>query len=324
MPKKDDSVWSVIGHQLVIRYLQRHITNGTPSHAYLFYGPAQVGKTTVAQDFISCLFTGQPGTDLDRHPDIVWLSRATDEKTGKLKKNISIEQVRQLIDRLSLSSFGNGYKVAVIQDAHSLSAAAINGLLKTMEEPTAKTVLILLTNDIEFIPGTIISRCQTINFFPVATQTIAAALEDRGVKRQAAQQFASLSYGRPGLALDYQADRETYQNYQASIEQSLAFSDQSLIEQFDQLAELLGSFQPAVAGQLLEYWEKAWRDVLLAQWSVPGLVVHQQFEQTIKTLAGRYSRPAVISLLRQITQAKRYLAANINPRFLFENLALNF
>ena len=144
MSKTDEtqSSWPIVGHSNFVSYLKHCLGSSQVGQAYLFIGPAHLVKTTLTKHFVDQLVEGadQVSVNPKLHPDIHWLARETNEKTGKLKKNISIEQVRQLQNKLSLHSFLNTYKVGVITQAHTLSTEAANSLLKTLEEPTPKTI----------------------------------------------------------------------------------------------------------------------------------------------------------------------------------------
>ena len=171
MSKKseDQFKWPIIGHSNIVSYLKKCLATNNASHAYLFVGQSHIGKTTVAESFVNSLIcenlhqgNGQVPCGACQccqqlsnkiHPDVYWLKREINEKTGELRKNISIEQIRELQNKLSLHSFLNSYKVAVINEAEALSQEAANSILKTLEEPTAKTVLIIKSSPWSRIPS---------------------------------------------------------------------------------------------------------------------------------------------------------------------------
>src|SRR3989338_393110 len=106
----------------------------TLPHALLFVGPKGAGKTSVAHQLGKALLGSLT------HPDFLTLERLVDEKTGKRKSQISVEQIRELNARLGLSSLGGGWKVVFIEEATALSMGAVNALLKTLEEPKGKVL----------------------------------------------------------------------------------------------------------------------------------------------------------------------------------------
>ncbi|NBS41648.1 AAA family ATPase, partial [bacterium] len=148
----------IIGHERIVERLKRQAEQGRLAHAYLFIGQEGVGKTAVAMGLIGS------GSDFQQ------VSRREDEKTGKLKVTISVDQIRELRDRLSLTSFSGETKAAFIEEADRLSDGAANALLKTLEEPRGDTVIILRAETLESVSQTIASRCQVLRFCPVPSE----------------------------------------------------------------------------------------------------------------------------------------------------------
>lgn len=140
----------IIGHQHILNYLKKSIEKNRISHAYLFEGPEYLGKKAVALWFAKTLGC--------QKPDITIVLTPAD------KKEISIEQIRELRRYLSLSSHSSPYKIAIIDEAEKMTDEAVNALLKTLEEPRGNAVLILITNTPSALPETILSRCEEIKF----------------------------------------------------------------------------------------------------------------------------------------------------------------
>lgn len=131
-------------------FFKKAINNNRLAHAYLFYGPAGAGKKDTAfwlADFLKI-----------NAFDILYII----PEEGK--KDISIKQIRGLKKHLSLSPYNSHYKLAVIDYAELMNLDACNALLKTLEEPSGNTILILITSKPDFLPKTIISRLQEIRF----------------------------------------------------------------------------------------------------------------------------------------------------------------
>lgn len=133
-------------------------------HAVLLSGAIGVGKRALAAWF-ACERLGLSGADsgaqypliMPQHADLHWLS------PPEGKQIIIIDQIRALVADLSLTSYGGGGKVAVIEPANSMNASAANGLLKTLEEPRGDALVILVADRMDHLPATILSRCQRIN-----------------------------------------------------------------------------------------------------------------------------------------------------------------
>lgn len=135
---------------------------GRMPHALLLEGPAGLGKLAFARRVAALALTGEvPSGNIEsawQHPDL----RETTLPEGK--KQIVADQVRALCTQLVMTSHANGYKVALIHPADRMNTHAANSLLKTLEEPTPSTLLILVRSRLDTLPATIASRCQRIRF----------------------------------------------------------------------------------------------------------------------------------------------------------------
>jgi len=193
-----------IGNKKAADILQRSIQNKTLGHAYLFSGPEKVGKFTLAKMFaLSAISSGKLNLDIDNVDrdamlDLVIVQPEITEKNGISKqRDISIESIRDAKLSLSLFPYHGKYKVLIIDDAHRMTNGCQNALLKILEEPNPTTILILVTNEIDRILPTILSRLQVVNF---------GLVDDEDIKIGFAENFSfqkdcvELSIGRPGLA----------------------------------------------------------------------------------------------------------------------------
>ena len=204
--QKTDDRFEIIGHGEILDFLASAWERGQLAHAYLLTGPTGVGKAEVARWLARKVL----GTDnLEAHPDFSSVERGANAKTGKLQNAIVIDQIHELRGRLSLGSMMGGWKVAVLEGAERLNEAAANALLKTLEEPHAKTVLILTADTNESVMPTVRSRCQTVILNRVSRTEIAAGLAERGIDPPKADLAARLSGGCPGRALALATDRDT-------------------------------------------------------------------------------------------------------------------
>lgn len=338
--EKQQFEWPIIGHSNIVSYLKNNLKNGNIAHAYFFVGPDHIGKTIIAQNFVASLVCENFKNGLglipcgqcqccrqlanNIHPDTYWLNRGIDEKTNKLKKNISIEQIRDLQNRLSLHSFLDSYKVAVIDNAQALSQEAANSLLKTLEEPTPKTVIILLANSLAGLPQTIISRCQVLKFLPVSTKEIFDYLLSLKIDRKKAKILAELSFGCPGLAFGYYLDTDLYNEFQDKINQFVSLLKTDINERFKIVGDLLDSNDNEGIREALLIWTKVLRDVILIKYSLENWVTNLKFLSDLKEIAFHYSKDNLLNFLKEIDLAKRYLSANTNSKLTLENLVLIF
>ena len=159
-PKNFDEV---LGQETPISILESFIKNNSIPHALIFCGGRGIGKTSMARIFAKAINSEeiinnpQVGEDIDggKSLDVIEIDAAS---------NNGVDQIRDIIDISQYSSLKCKYKVFIIDEAHMLSKAAFNALLKTLEEPNDNTIFILATTEVEKIPITISSRCQLISF----------------------------------------------------------------------------------------------------------------------------------------------------------------
>lgn len=301
---------STIGHTTAIEVLSRMISGNRLPHALMFVGPKSVGKTHIASNLIQQLFgTSQSMISL---PDVILLKRDIDPKTSKRKSLISVKQVRAVIDRLSLSSFDGGWKVAFITEADRLSAGAANALLKTLEEPKGKTLIILRASSVESVLPTIASRCQTIRLSPVSKQEITLALQKRGLSKEEASLIAARSLGKPGLALRYVSDSELRARKETMMNQAKSLLRVSLPEQFRAVTELIPKTDVDKAQtltKLLEDWSEVVRMEMIREIAASSEDPTPRNDNASRTL-------------RAIQEVQQGLHHNINPHLALEHIFL--
>ena len=175
----------VVGQEHVKDVLKAALEQGRIGHAYLFSGPRGVGKTTTARLIAMTANCTQPGIKpcgecesclsvrAGNHPDVMEIDAAS---------NNSVDDVRELREKVGLSAMRGGKKIYILDEAHMMSRAAFNALLKTLEEPPEHVIFILATTEPEKIIPTILSRCQHYRFRRLTPEEIAGKLAGIAVK----------------------------------------------------------------------------------------------------------------------------------------------
>lgn len=156
----------VVGQEPVTTTLQHVVASGTPAHAYLFSGPRGTGKTSTGRILAKAL-NCQPGPDGQLDPECAASyddGRALDLIELDAASNRGIDEIRDLRENAGYAPALGPYKVYLIDEAHMLTDAAFNALLKTLEEPPPHVIFILATTEPHRIPATISSRCQRFDF----------------------------------------------------------------------------------------------------------------------------------------------------------------
>ncbi len=325
---------SIIGHKKIIYFLQKSIDNNKLSHAYLFYGAAHLGKTAIAKNFLFKILCEQKNgckkcvhcqqLEKNIHPDVYFINKKED------KKNIVIEQIRILQEKLIKHSFLGSYKIIIINQAETLSLEAANCLLKSLEEPNPKTIFILIAENIRSLPKTIISRSQILKFLPVATKEIANSLQKQfNLKSEQAFELAKISINKPGLAIAFLQNQNLFNEYKKQIQEFINFPQKNLNEKFQFIEKILpikNEFLEniKILQNILSQLDLIFRDLILIKNSLNTFVVHSFLENQLKKLAQKYNENQLIQILKEIKKSKEYLFINANPKLVFENLILNF
>ncbi len=170
----------IIGQERITHTLQNAIRAGRTTHAYLFAGHRGTGKTTTARIFAKALNCahGPTPTPCNACPPCEAIARGTSMDVIEIDgaSNTSVDDIRDLKEKIVLAPTESRYKVYIIDEVHMLSTSAFNALLKTLEEPPAHAVFILVTTEPHRIPPTVLSRCQRFDFRRVSFAEIAARL----------------------------------------------------------------------------------------------------------------------------------------------------
>ena len=205
----------IIGHQRQIAYFNQVMRRGKLAHAYLFYGPEHAGKFTAAKALAKFFYCeGRPAgldkiceeclncrrVEVNSHPGVAVLDTENTLVSKKEKRrDIPIEDIRELKRRLSLSAEGNQWRVVIVNEAERLSEDGADAFLKILEEPGEKILMILVTSSRELLLPTIISRTQPIRFSTLPDRELLGLVE-RTVKDPKKQELIlSIAPGRPGI-----------------------------------------------------------------------------------------------------------------------------
>jgi DNA polymerase-3 subunit delta' len=211
---------NIVGQEKAIGILKSQLKFNRIAHSYIFFGPEGVGRKKTAIELAKALNCEQSGNTpcdecvsckkIDKmiHPDVhlidyVWQSKVLEEKVPKSGRNvIKIGTIRAIQRGINLKLFEGRYRVFIVDSAETLNREAANCLLKTLEEPSPNSLIVLITDTLETLPGTVISRCQQIKFRMLSEEFIFEQMHRcYDVDRVKAGQISGISQGSLGKAI---------------------------------------------------------------------------------------------------------------------------
>jgi DNA polymerase-3 subunit delta' len=323
----------VIGQRRLLASLGEQALRGDVAHAYALSGPRSIGKRTIAirlAQTLNCAAeeraAGGCGScrscqhiESGTHPDVLQVTLQPE------KRDISIEQIREMQQDLALRPLEGRVRVAIIDDAADLGEHAEVALLKTLEEPPVHAVLLLITPTPGALLDTIRSRVQPLPFRLVPTAEIAEGLVRRFGR--AAEKHAAPAAGRPGLAITLATD-ETLRTERRALEAEFyKLVSSGLTDRFAWAANLADDDEPRRRAREIERrmieWGELLRDATLASQRVTDRAMRpDRSAETARFAAAVGARELVDIAQLAVKLARDVTEWNANPRALLELFAL--
>ena len=317
-------IWaSIVGQTGAIALLQRALVADRLAHAYAFVGPVGVGRRLTALAFAQAVLCGTGGCGgcpscrrvaAGLHPDCQVLQPTPPKDNPRGAAVIRIEDIRELAHRAALTPHEGPRKIFILDDADRMTLPTAQAVLKTLEEPPPRTLLVLILANPRALPATVLSRCQRVRFRPLGEPEMLASLEARGVAPAERGRLARLSQGQLGVALA--ADLATVETRRATALELLATPRPALAVRLDQAG--LDRDRAGVAACLEVYW--FWfRDALCVQaGGDPGLLVNADRAEELARIAARMPHGELVAALAAVKTAWLALEGNVTPRLALE------
>ena len=338
---------SLINQNKPIRILTTLLKNGTLPHAFLFTGTEGVGKQAAAialamacncQRDNTALKAADPSDPTPNSPSAKSDATSIDScgvcKTCKKIASgkhadiirirpsgsfIKIAQIRELVHTLAMKPYEARIRVAIIAEAQAMNDAASNALLKILEEPPERTVLVLIATSKSGLLPTIVSRCQQVAFDPISKKNIAHLLrEEYKLADETAEIIAAMANG-------------SYSRAQAMARSNWLSRRKWLLDEIENLsvqkmgrllalAEKLSGEKQAVseALEIIKVWV---RDLIITRYD-PGKIINHDMAGKIKIAAKKYALPNLLSKVNAVQQVQNRLKANTNVRLAMEGLLI--
>jgi DNA polymerase-3 subunit delta' len=313
----------IIGHQRPLEILRLALGNGRLHHAYLFVGPDGSGKRTVALALAKAIHCRETKNDFcDRCPDCARIQAGNHPdvrlvQTLEDKKEISINQVREIEKELNFRSFSGKRKIAIIDPATLLNTSSQNALLKTLEEPPQNSMIVLIAPNAGALLPTLRSRCLRVSFGPLARDEVARYLTSKeGINQDDANLRAALSMGSLGAAIKFDKDEllEKRRSWAAWLLSLNAGDYRGAIA----AAEAIASDKEECLG-FLEWAETWYRDLLVhAATEDSEEVVNVDMLTEIGSQSAKGNFEQMLASFAQTARAAGRIQRNLNRRMVIE------
>ncbi|MBI2976396.1 MAG: DNA polymerase III subunit delta' [Chloroflexi bacterium] len=321
--------WNIVGHARAVAALNRDLHTDRLRHAYLFAGPAAVGKRTLALAFIQAILCDTRAAcghcrpcrlvQSGNHPDVITVAPVVSGKTIRTEK-ITIDRIRELNRALSLKPVEAARRIGLVTNFETANDEAANAFLKTLEEPPGNALLILTTDSPELLLPTITSRCEAVTLRPVPLAALRQALTERWrAPAERADLLARLSGGRPGWAVA--ATESTFERRRQRLDDLQQLLPAARSARFA-YAEGLAKDRAALR-ETLELWLSWWRDVLLVASGASALPVNSDQVEALRRVAAILGLDSAAQAVAAVQRALAALSRNANARLAMEVLLLD-
>ncbi|MBR1758207.1 MAG: DNA polymerase III subunit delta' [Lachnospiraceae bacterium] len=319
----------IVGHENIIEHFRRAIREGKVSHSYILSGEAHAGKMMLAESFAKALQCTDPSSrttgeacgrcisclqaESHNHPDIIYV---THEKTV-----ISVEDVRQqIVATADILPYSGDYKVYIVDEAERMNEQAQNALLKTIEEPPAYVVILLLTTNTNQLLATIRSRCVEMPVHPVSEAKIRRFLMQKyELPDYSAQVAAAFSQGNVGKAVQFASSGTFTEQKEKMTEIMKRMPRMHFSELMGYVKDLSGAKKEI--DTYLDFVTIWLRDVLLAKaCGEQAKLICREEERDIKNQAAHVTYEGLERSFRAVQGAKARFRANVNFEVALETM----
>ena len=318
----------IVGHEQIIEHLKTAIEMGKVSHAYILNGPDLSGKMMIAEAFARALLCEKQDPDGcgecrscrqsdDRNnPDIIYVKH---DKPN----TISVDDIRtQLNNDIVIKPYSNQYKIYIVDEAEKMNQQAQNALLKTIEEPPAYAVIMLLTTNADSFLQTIRSRCITLSLKSVKNDVIKSYLmTEKEIPDYQADVCAAFAQGVAGKAIKLASSDDFNELKESALSLIKRLDDIDLYEMGEAIKQISDyKLQVQDYFDLITVW---YRDVLYmkATNDVNGLIFKDEVYD-IKKQASKHSYHGIETIIEALDKAKLRINANVNFDLVIELLLM--
>ena len=318
----------IIGHDQIKEHFQKAIEYNKVSHAYILTGEAGMGRKSLANAFALTLLCekGQTEPCLEchackqvlsgNHPDLIYV---THEKPA----SIGVDDIREQInDTIMVRPYSSQYKIYIVDEAQKMTVQAQNALLKTIEEPPAYAVIMLLTTNQDAFLQTILSRCVQLKLKPLKDSVVKTYLEEKlQVKDIQAEIYSAFARGNLGKAIHLAQSEDFKMMYEEILRLLKEIKDMDISQLLDVIRKLKDDNTDIK--ECLDFMQMWYRDILMYKTTKDlNLLIFKDEFSAVKKAASLSSYEGLERILEAIDKARVRLDANVNMELVMELLLL--
>ena len=319
---------NIIGQQSIKTHFENAISTGKVSHAYILSGEEGMGKMTLAEAFAlsllcenrdqaPCLVCHSCKQVLSHnHPDLIYV---THEKPA----SIGVDDIRyQLNDTVGIKPYSSKYKIYIVDEAEKMTQQAQNALLKTIEEPPAYAVIILLTSNQEMFLPTILSRCIQLKLKPLKDREVKDFLiKEKKIPEDKAEVYGAFARGNLGKAIHLAESEEFQIVYQTMLALLKHLRGMDIAELMETIRKLKDDHLNL--DECLDFMQLWYRDVLMFKVTKDiNLLIFKEEYASINDMSKNSSYQGLEAILEAIDKARVRLKANVNMELVMELMLL--
>ncbi|PNV60353.1 DNA polymerase III subunit delta' [Clostridium sp. chh4-2] len=318
----------ILGHDMIKEHFKKAIEAHKVSHAYILTGESGMGRKSLAKAFAMTLLCEKGKSEpcmechackqvmTGNHPDLVFV---THEKPN----SIGVDDIREQInDTIMIRPYSSYYKIYIVDDAEKMTVQAQNALLKTMEEPPAYAVILLLTTNQEAFLPTILSRCVQLKLKPLQDHVVKQYLvESQGIAEAEADVYAAFARGNLGKAIHLAESEDFRIMYDDILYLMKNIKQMNISELLDYIRKLKEDNRDIY--ECLDLMQMWYRDVLMFKTTKDiNLLIFKNEYGTINEMSQKSSYEGMDKIIKAVDKARVRLDANVNMELAMELMLL--
>lgn len=318
----------ILGHEQIKEHFLNAAATGKVSHAYILSGEEGMGKKTLADAFAMILLCEEGGKEpcmqchackqvlSGNHPDLIYV---THEKPASM----GVDDIREQInDTIMVRPYSSQYKIYIVDEAEKMTVQAQNALLKTIEEPPAYAVIMLLTTNPDAFLPTILSRCVQLKLKPLKDSVVKEYLEEKlHVKDIQAEIYSAFARGNLGKAIHLAQSEDFKMMYEEILTLLKEIKEMDISQLLDVIRKLKDNNTDIK--ECLNFMQMWYRDILMYKTTKDlNLLIFKDEFSAVKKAASLSSYEGLERILEAIDKARVRLDANVNMELVMELLLL--